>query len=197
MNRRQDNGHKEKDENKDMPGETEKAGQEELEIAELPEEEIIRLKGELEAKSREAQEYQNKYLRACADLENYKKRSEKEKADFMSYANEGLMTEVLPVVDNLERALEHAQAESSMGPLKEGVKLTIGQMRAVLKKFGLEEIKSVGEKFDPAVHHAISHDNADGAKPGTVVREFQKGYFLKGRLLRPAMVSVAKEEGEA
>lgn len=162
------------------------------EIQEIPEEEIIRLKAELEAKAKEAEENYNKYLRSLADLENYKKRAEKEKADAINFANESIMEEILPVVDNFERALAHANGEENLESLRKGVKLTIDQMYAVLKKFGLQEIKSVGEKFDPSVHHAITHEESDG-EPDIVVREFQKGYYLKGRLLRPAMVAVSKK----
>jgi molecular chaperone GrpE len=137
-----------------------------------------------------------KYLRAKADLENFKKRAEKERADLQSYANEKLLLEILPVADNLARALEHAgddNDEKNAASLTEGVTMTVGQLWKVLEKFGLTEVKSVGEKFNPEFHHAISHDNTTDAAPGTVVSEFQKGFILKGRLIRPAMVSVAEE----
>lgn len=166
---------------------------EHAELLELPEQEIARLRSELEEKTREAEDNYNKFLRACADLENYKKRSEKEKSDAISYANESIIEDVLSSVDNFERALSHANGENNLESLRKGVKLTLDQMYSTLKKYGLQEIKSVGEKFDPSVHHAISHEETDEAEPETVVREFQKGYYLKGRLLRPAMVSVAKK----
>ncbi len=162
-------------------------------IQEIPEEEIIRLQSELDLKTKEAEENYAKFLRSCADLENYKKRVEKEKADIRDFANEKLIAEVLSVMDNFERALEHAE-EKNLDSLRQGMKLTADQMFSMLKKHGLQEIKSVGEKFDPAVHHAISHEERDGASAGTVLKEFQKGYFLRGRLLRPAMVAVAKEK---
>ncbi len=165
---------------------------EHAELFEPPEQEIARLRSALDIKTKEAEENYNRFLRACADLENYRKRSEKEKADAIGFANESILEDVLSAVDNFERALTHASGENSVEPLREGVKLTLSQMYATLKKYGLQEIKSVGEKFDPALHHAISHEETDLADPETVVREFQKGYFLKGRLLRPAMVAVAK-----
>ena len=164
----------------------------EEQIAETPEEEIRRLAEQLEARSKEAAENYDRYLRALADLENFRKRTEKEKADAISFANESLIEEILPIVDNFERALAHANGEESLKSLREGVKLTAGQMLGALKKFGLEEIQASGQKFDPTVHHAISEEESPDAEPGTVVKEFQKGYYLKGRLLRPAMVAVAK-----
>lgn len=160
-------------------------------IQEIPEQEIERLKGELEAKKKEAEENNQKFLRAYADLENYRKRAEKEKADCIAYANESLIEGVLPVIDNFERALSHA-SEESLESLIKGVKLTVDQMFVVLKKYGLQEIKALGEKFDPSIHHAISHEETTQAEPETIVKEFQKGYYLKARLLRPAMVAVAK-----
>ncbi|HEY4707215.1 MAG TPA: nucleotide exchange factor GrpE [Thermodesulfobacteriota bacterium] len=161
-------------------------------IAETPEEEIRRLAEQLEAKSKEASENHDKYLRARAELDNFRKRTEKEKADAISFANESLIEEILPIADNFERALAHANGEENLKSLREGVKLTASQMLAAFKKFGLEEIKALGQKFDPTVHHAISEEESEDAEPGTVVKEFQKGYYLKGRLLRPAMVAVAK-----
>lgn len=171
--------------------EGEAAVQEAYEIIETPEEEIKRLSAELASRTKEAADNHDRFLRACADLDNYRKRAEKEKADGINFANESLISEMLPVLDNFERALSHAK-EENLDSLTTGVQLIIEQMCAVFKKFGLEEIKSVGERFDPAVHHAISHEDSVQAEPETVVREFQKGYYLKGRLLRPAMVAVAK-----
>lgn len=166
-------------------------------LVELPEEEIRRLSEELEEKARECEDHQQRFLRARADLENYRRRAEKEKEDFASYANESLISEILPVVDNLERALEHAEGGgNNVESLAQGVRLTVDQMFQVLKKFGLEGIPAAGEKFDPELHHAISHEESPDAEPGTVIEEFQKGYLLKGRLVRPALVSVAKGGGD-
>ncbi len=163
-------------------------------LAELPEEELARLRSELQQRKKEAEDNYERFLRSCADLENYKKRVEREKADMQSFGNAALIEAILPVFDNLDRAIEHAGNDAGLASLREGVRLTIGQFFAELKKFGLEEIKSVGRKFDPAVHHAISHEECAEAGPDMVVREFQKGFFLKGRLLRPAMVCVSKEK---
>ena len=159
-----------KDEGIEKEQRVETAG-EEGPLAETPEEEIKRLAGQYEAASREAAANYDKYLRAVADLDNYRKRAEKERADAITYANEKLIDE----------------------SLKQGIGLISGQMAALLKKFGIQEIKAAGEKFDPSVHHAISEEENPEAEPGTVVREFQKGYLLKGRLLRPAMVAVSRK----
>ena len=162
-------------------------------LVETPEEEIKRLTECCEAASREAAANYDKYLRAVADLDNYRKRAEKEKADAIAFANEKLIEEILPVIDNFERALAHANGEENLESLRQGIGLISGQMAALIKKFGIEEIKAAGEKFDPAMHHAISEEENPEAEPGTVVREFQKGSLLKGRLLKPAMVAVARK----
>lgn len=163
------------------------------ELLEIPEQEIARLRDELEAKKKEAEFNYERFLRATADLENFKKRAEKEKAEFLNYANDNLITEVLPVVDNFERALAHANSEETLESLRQGVKLTIDQLNAVLKKYGLQDVKAEGEKFDPSLHHAITEEERDDIEPGIVTKEFQRGYFLKGRLLRPSMVAVSKK----
>jgi molecular chaperone GrpE len=168
-----------------------------LEELPSPAEELERLKAALEAERRLSVENQNRFLKALADLDNYKKRAEKERALILEFANEDLLLEMLPVIDNLERALEHTGgAKDNLESLARGVKLTIDTALAVLKKFGLKEIRAVGEKFDPALHHAISHEDADGVEADMVVKEFQKGYMLKNRLIRPSTVMVSKEPGE-
>ncbi len=176
----------------------EEVSEEALEAESLPEappEES--LEAALEAKTRLAEDNYAKFLRAVADLENYKKRVLKENARTIDFANEDLIIEILPVIDNLERALAHSEGEQdNCDSLIQGVKLTIDQIYSVLKKSGLTEVRAVGEKFDPGLHHAISHEDDDEAEPGTVVKEFQKGYLLKGKLIRPSMVMVAKEPAE-
>lgn len=146
--------------------------------------------------SEEDTKFKDLYMRKCADLENFKKRAEKERRDILRFGNEGLIREVLTVVDNLERALEHINDESmeddASDSLKEGVELTVKNLFAILTKFGLEEIKADGEQFDPTKHQAISHEESDEHESGAVVKELQRGYFLKERLLRPSLVIVAK-----
>ncbi|MFQ5427729.1 MAG: nucleotide exchange factor GrpE [Thermodesulfobacteriota bacterium] len=146
----------------------------------------------LEEKTDEAARNYDMFLRARADIQNLKKRSEKERAGYISYATEQVVMEILPAMDNLERAIEHAAGDNENGAsLVEGVRLTIDQMRKALEKFGVKEIKAIGEIFDPAIHHAISHEESAEAEPGAVIKEFQKGYLLKDKLLRPSIVSVA------
>lgn len=178
-------------------GEQEKEEKENIEI-ESPDkdlqgqEEIKRLNICLEQKTKEAEANFDKFLRACADLENYKKRAEKEKSELISFANERFIKEVLPVVDNLERAIGYIEAEAGIAAVKDGIKLVLDNLLAVLKKFGVEAASAMGEKFDPARHEAVSHEETVSSDPGTVIKEFHKGYYLNGRLLRPAMVAIAK-----
>ena len=171
-------------------------GVEVLEPEESAEAEEVTPEEELAAAQAVAAQNYEKYLRAVADLSNYKKRVEKEKSDLQSFANEKLILDILPASDNLQRALDHVggEGESNLESLTEGVSMTIDTLFKVFTKFGLTEVKAVGEKFNPEFHHAINHDNTTDAAPGTVVSEFQKGFILKGRLIRPAMVSVAGDE---
>ncbi|MEE9591258.1 MAG: nucleotide exchange factor GrpE [Thermodesulfobacteriota bacterium] len=154
--------------------------------------EVVKLKERLEEKTREAEENYNRFLRSCADLENFKKRMEKEKTEIVDFANDRLVKELLQVVDNMERALSHIDNKTDIESLKEGVGLTIDQLFSILKKFGLEQISAVGERFNPNIHEAVSHEESNNHEPESVIKEFQKGYMLKGRLLRPAMVAVSR-----
>ncbi|MBW1720841.1 MAG: nucleotide exchange factor GrpE [Deltaproteobacteria bacterium] len=160
---------------------------------EMSKEELIeRLKGLEEEKSR----IFDLYLRAQAEMENLKKRTKKEKEDWRKYANESLIKEILPVMDNLEKAVSHSGDENSMDALKQGVELTLKGLKDCLKKFGLEEVKAEGEPFDPCYHEAVSEGEDDTVKPGTVIHQLQKGYILNERLIRPAMVVVSKGGGD-
>jgi len=140
----------------------------------------------------EVQKQYELYLRSQAEIENIKKRTAKEKQEWVKYANETLIKDVLPVMDNLEKAISHSQNEASLEALREGVELTLKGLKDTLKKSGLEEIKAVGEKFDPSFHEAVSEAEDENLKPGTVVHELQKGYILNNRLIRPSMVVVSK-----
>ncbi|MFQ6078481.1 MAG: nucleotide exchange factor GrpE, partial [Thermodesulfobacteriota bacterium] len=163
-------------------------------------EEIEMLKAQVEEKAKLAGEHYDRFLRVQAELENYKKRVEREKSSLVKYGNEELIKEILPVIDNLERAINHPSGENSDG-LKEGVKITLNQLLQVLEKFGVTPVPSVGEPFDPSKHEAMMQVESTDHEPNTVVTELQKGYFLNDRLIRPAMVSVAQpprqeEDGE-
>ena len=164
------------------------------------EQEIEMLKAQVEEKTKLAEENYDRFLRAQAELENYKKRVEREKSSLVKYGNEDLIKAILPVIDNLERALDHPPGENPDG-LVEGVTITLNQLLQELEKFGVTPVASVGEPFDPSKHEAMMRVESADHEPNTVVSELQRGYFLNDRLLRPAMVSVAqpprqKEEGE-
>ena len=156
------------------------------------EKEIGELKKKLEEKEREIKEYHDRLLRLAADFENYKKRAARDKEDWTKFANEDLIKAILPFVDNLERAINHAQKVADTGVLIEGVRLTIQQILQTLNKFGLSSFQSVGKPFDPTVHEAMLVVETNKHEPNQVVEEFQKGYLLNDRLLRPATVSVSK-----
>jgi molecular chaperone GrpE len=155
-----------------------------------PEERIRQLQDALAAKEEEAAANWDKYLRERADLENFRRRAQKDKEDLMKYGNECLLLEILPVLDNMERALSHA-SEESLAAVIEGVNLTRAMLLGVLKKFGVEPVETKGAVFDPAYHQAMCRIESADVSPNTVIEEFQKGYLLNERLLRPAMVSVA------
>jgi molecular chaperone GrpE len=150
------------------------------------------LKKKLEEKDKEAKENYDRLLRTAADFENYKKRTAREKEDWTKFANEDLIRAILPFIDNLERAVNHAQKIADTGVLVEGVRLTLQQLLQTLNKFGLSSFESVGKPFDPAMHEAMLVVETDKHEPNQVVEEFQKGYLLNDRLLRPATVSVSK-----
>ncbi|MBU2490562.1 MAG: nucleotide exchange factor GrpE [Proteobacteria bacterium] len=138
-------------------------------------------------------EFQDRLLRAAADFENYKKRSQREVDEFRKYATESVMKDLLPVVDNLERALESAgQIKGEAGKLAEGVDLTRKEILLVMERYGVKPLSSMGQPFDPAFHQALMAEESD-QPADTVVREMQRGYKMKDRLLRPALVVVAKE----
>lgn len=146
---------------------------------------------QLNAAQAEALENRDHYLRARADLENFRKRAQREKEDLVKFSNETILRELLPVIDNLERALQHAAVDGEKG-LLQGVELTLGQFSKVLEKFNVKAIAAVGELFDPARHEAMGQIESAEQPPNTVVQLLQKGYLLNDRLLRPAMVLIAK-----
>lgn len=181
------------------PGTGAAAAPEELEISTMdPVERIRQLEEALAAKEAEAAVNWDKYLRERADLENYRRRAQKDKEDLQKYGNECLLLEILPILDNMERALDHA-SEESLSAVIEGVTLTRSMLLSVLKKFGVEPLESKGSPFDSAFHQAMYRVESADAAPNTVIEEFQKGYLLNDRLLRPAMVSVsgAPKNGDA
>lgn len=140
----------------------------------------------------ELEELKSRYAYLAAEFDNYRKRAAREREALVSFGNERLLRAILPFLDNLERAMAQAAASGSIDGLQAGVRLTYDQVLSELKKFGLEQISSEGEAFDPARHEAIAQAACEGKEEGTVLSEASKGYLLNGRLLRPAQVIVAQ-----
>lgn len=144
----------------------------------------------------ELQIFQDKYLRLAAEFENYKRRAQRDQNDSIRFGNESLLKNLLPIIDNLERAIQCAKDAGTSGPLLEGVELTHKQFLETVGKVGVRQVSTTGNSFDPAIHQAVTQVESENVEPNTVIEEFQKGYLLHDRILRPAMVSVAKEKSE-
>lgn len=155
------------------------------------------LKERLEAAEKKAESNYERLLRMTAEFENYKKRSEREMNDFRKFANESLIKEILPVVDNLERALDTRNETNSdaLEGIREGVEMTLKGLKDSLKKFGVAPMDALGKPFDPNFHQAVSQEEREGYAENTVSKELQKGYMLSDRLLRPSMVVISKMPG--
>jgi molecular chaperone GrpE len=147
---------------------------------------------ELAAAREEARQHHERWVRERADLENLKKRMERERVETVKFAAERLCKDLLPVVDNLERALEHARDGGNGQPLQEGVALVLKSLLDVLEHHGVKRIDAQGARFDPTHHEALAHVESAEHEPSVVIEEYQRGYRLHDRLLRPALVSVAK-----
>lgn len=146
---------------------------------------------ELTAKVEECTALNEKYLRLAAEFENYKRLSQRDQRDQIRFGNEQLLKELLPVVDNLERAIKAAHTNGSDSALVQGVELTLKQLSGSLAKFGVQAIESTGQEFDPHTHQAVSYGPSTEVPANRVLEEFQKGYRLHDRVLRAAMVSVS------
>lgn len=149
---------------------------------------------ELEKARGEASENHDKYLRALADFENYKKRALKERSDLIRYQGEKILIDLLEVVDNIERALQHAQAEPEK--LRQGLELIQKLFVDTLAKWEVKAESGIGKEFDPSKYQALSKVKVDDAKPGTIITEFKKAYMYRDRLLRVGSVVVAADSGE-
>jgi len=149
----------------------------------------------LEESEAEAKMAHDRFLRVSAEFENYKKRAQREVDDFRKYANEAIIKELLTVVDNLERAVESSSDKCENGQLLEGVDLTLKEILKVFEKFSVKPIEALEHEFDPAVHQAVLQEASETHAENMVIREFQKGYTIHDRLLRPAMVVVSKSAG--
>jgi len=140
-------------------------------------------------------EAEDKHLRAVAELQNYKRRSTREQAQRMQYANQELIAQIIPVMDNLQRALEH-QAHAGSEEFARGVELVVEQFHEMLRSFGVEPVRTEGEVFDPRVHEAVAQVATEKVPEGTILEVDTPGYCLHDRCLRPAKVVVAKAPGQ-
>lgn len=187
-------GEDSQEELKGQPGERDK--EEDNEEREIPLKKMT--KGQLLKRVKGVQETADKnfdlYVRSQAEIDNLKKRFQRDKAELCKFSNESLIKNLLSVGDNLEKAIAHSENDNSLDALREGVELTLKGLMDTLEREGLESVKALGEPFDPNFHEAVSEMQDNSAKPGTVIQELQKGYILNHRLIRPAMVIVSKND---
>ncbi|MGM0558266.1 MAG: nucleotide exchange factor GrpE [Myxococcota bacterium] len=153
---------------------------------------IEELEEQVETARQESEQTRERLMRAAADLENFRKRSKREREELRKYGIDKLSLELIPAVDNLERALAHAEASEEESNILDGVKMVYKQIIAALEKHGVTGFDATGEQFNPEHHEAIQQVESSEHETGEVVDQFQKGYFIHDRLLRPALVSVAK-----
>ncbi|MBP6941633.1 MAG: nucleotide exchange factor GrpE [Syntrophorhabdaceae bacterium] len=151
------------------------------------------LKRALAEKDELIKSLQEKILYLQAEFENYKKLKIKEKQDTLKFGNEVLIKELLPVLDNLEMALDHTAKTEDYKGIYDGVKITFNEFLKVMEKAGVTRIEAVGKKFDPNLHEAFYQEEKEDVEPDTVLSEFQKGYLLNNRLMRPSRVVVSKK----
>ncbi len=166
---------------------------EETRTAELPNEPSA-LEKQLEEERTKSAEYLDNWRRAAADFSNYKKRTEKDAGEMTKFANSILIARLLPVLDDLDRALQTVPDNLRDLTWIEGIMLIAHKMSAVLEAEGLKPIEALNKPFDPNLHEAVIHEETDQHEEGTVVAELQKGYKLNDRVLRPTMVKVAKKK---
>ncbi|MCD7033041.1 nucleotide exchange factor GrpE [Metabacillus sp. GX 13764] len=147
---------------------------------------------ENESLRQKAEEAENRLLRIQADFENFKRRSRMDLEATKKYRAQGLITELLPAIDNFERALQMEAADENVKSLLQGMEMVQRQLITALKTEGVEEIEALGKPFDPHLHQAVMQAEDAEAPANTVVEVFQKGYMLKDRVIRPAMVKVSQ-----
>ncbi len=161
---------------------------------EAAEESMDSLREVLNKKETECRDLNDKYLRAIAEMDNYRKRMTREQAESVKYANEKILGDLLTVVDNLDRAISHSREKKDFDSLIDGLDLTLKEFRGVMDKYGVKGIASLGETFDPVKHHAVSVVESDSHHENSIVEEFRKGYILNDRVLRHSLVSVVKKK---
>jgi molecular chaperone GrpE len=164
----------------------------EVDTSEVPGARLAQLEAAVAKLEVEKKENFDKYLRAVADLENYRKRNKRDLDDARAEAKTKVLKEMLPVVDNLERAVEHAEKSQDPGAVVDGIRLVLRQFLTAFERVDVTPVDAANQPFDPNLHEAISQQETDEFPPGTVVTVLQRGYRLGDRLLRPALVVVAK-----
>ena len=189
INKEEENDVNNLESNEQMEGPPEEEEQTQQEHQQQTVDEIEELKQKLQQKEAEAQEYLDIAQRLKAEFENYRKRTEKEKSEMVEYGKETVILELLPIMDNFERALASSGDYNS---LKEGIELIYRQFKKILDKFGVKEIEAEGQIFDPYKHHAVMQEEVEGKQPNEIIEVFQKGYYLKDKVIRPSLVKVAK-----
>jgi len=185
---------KEKEEKGCEKGKGEEEKKEKVESKEYNDEIIEQLRIELNDSLEQLREHKDKYLRALAEMDNLRKRFIKEKAELQKYANEKLILNILPVVDNFERAIKAAEDSDSIKHLLGGVKLILRQLMDILERAGVKSFESVGEKFDPYKHEALLATESTEHDPSTILEEIEKGYLLGDKVIRPAKVTVCRQK---
>ena len=193
INIQDENGTEQEQEQNKADSQDEKENQEEKPVEDMSKKELIQRITELQEK---VDSNFDQYLRAQAEIENIIKRNKKETEDWIKYSNENLIKEILPVIDNLEKAVSFSNNDNQLNGLKEGVELTLKSLMDALTKAGVEEVEAEGKAFDPAYHHAVFEQEDEKVEPGIVLKELQKGYTLNQRLIRPSMVVLSKNKAE-
>jgi molecular chaperone GrpE len=154
--------------------------------------EIANLRQQVATKEEEAKNNYDRFVRQVAELDNFKKRTAREREEAIRFANEALIKDILPILDNLERAVAHAAGGGNGKPLVEGVEMVLKGFLDALGRHGVSQIVAVGQPFDPSRHEAMAQVESETHQPNTIIEEHHKGYMLRDRLLRPALVSVTK-----
>jgi molecular chaperone GrpE len=140
---------------------------------------------------KENEELKDKFVRLMADFDNFKKRASKEKSEVIQFGNEGLLKDILPIIDNIERLLTYSHQEASWKSFQEGIELLLAEISKTLATYGVEPIEAMGKPFDPNLHQAMQRSETEEVAANTIVEVYQKGYVYRGRLLRPSLVVVA------
>jgi molecular chaperone GrpE len=169
---------------------SERTSSEDEQVADVGEN-VETLQAQVQSLQQDVENQYNRYLRTQADFDNFRKRTRKEKEDWLQYASMPLVEALLPAFDNLERAISASEDTQEMESLHKGIEIVYRQIKEVLEKEGLKVIEAQGQLFDPAFHQAVMQEENAEYEPGVVIAELQKGYIFKDKVLRPSMVKVS------